>query len=93
MREKVTTKRNSYLLELLDGTLVNTAALVDQVTCYVCERDARVAVRGLEEGLPVVVDLPESTWPMTTTLMCIFSLLQHKEQLARSPLRLFLMLP
>ncbi len=25
--------------------------------------------------LPVVVDLPESTWPITTTLMCIFSLL------------------
>lgn len=27
------------------------------------------------EGLPVVVDLPESTWPITTTLMCVFSLL------------------
>ena len=28
------------------------------------------------EGLrPVVVDLPESTWPMTTTLICVFSLL------------------
>jgi len=25
----------------------------------------------------VVVDLPESTWPMTTTLMCIFSLLRR----------------
>jgi hypothetical protein len=25
----------------------------------------------------VVVDLPESTWPITTTLMCIFSLLQQ----------------
>ena len=25
---------------------------------------------------PVVVDLPESTWPITTTLMCDFSLLQ-----------------
>lgn len=28
--------------------------------------------------LPVVVDLPESTWPITTTLMCIFSLLQER---------------
>ena len=93
MRAKATTKWNSYLLELLDGTLVDTAALVDQVTCYVCERDARVEVRGLGGGLPVVVDLPESTWPMTTTLMCIFSLLQHEEQLARSPLSLILMLP
>jgi hypothetical protein len=41
-----TTVWNSYLLELLDGTLVNTAALVDQVTCYVCERD----VRGIDYG-------------------------------------------
>lgn len=24
----------------------------------------------------MVVDFPESTWPITTTLMCIFSLLQ-----------------
>jgi MFS-type transporter involved in bile tolerance (Atg22 family) len=23
---------------------------------------------------PVVVDLPESTWPMTAMLMCVFSL-------------------
>jgi hypothetical protein len=32
--------------------------------------------------LPVVVDLPESTWPITTTLMCIFSLLceEHGQQ-------------
>lgn len=29
-------------------------------------------------GLPVVVDLPESTWPITTTLMCVFSLLWKK---------------
>jgi len=86
-------KRYSYLLELLDGTLVDTAALVDQVTCYVCEHDARVADRGCWDGLPVVVDLPESTWPITTTLMCIFSLLQHVEQLARSLLRLISMLP
>lgn len=24
----------------------------------------------------MVVDLPESTWPMTTTLICVFSLLR-----------------
>ena len=30
-----TMKWKSYLLELLDGTLVDTAALVDQMTCYV----------------------------------------------------------
>ncbi len=35
--------------------------------------------------LPVVVDLPESTWPITTTLMCIFSLLDGEEELASSP--------
>ena len=31
----------SYLLELLDGTLVNTSALVDQVTCKAYEMVAR----------------------------------------------------
>lgn len=30
-------KCDSYLLELLDGTLVNTTALVDQVTLYSCQ--------------------------------------------------------
>jgi len=30
-------KNAAYLLELLDGTLVNTSALVDQVTCDMCE--------------------------------------------------------
>lgn len=34
------------------------------------------------EGLPVVVDLPESTWPITTTLMCVFSLLWKDTPLA-----------
>ncbi|RUP43898.1 hypothetical protein BC936DRAFT_136569, partial [Jimgerdemannia flammicorona] len=43
--ERRLAKLSSLLLELLDGTLIDTAALVDQV-----------------------VDLPESTWPMTTTL-------------------------
>lgn len=64
-----------YLLELLDGTLVDTTALVDQVCIPL---SAIVTPQSLgEEGLrPVVVDLPESTWPITTTLMCIFSLLQ-----------------
>jgi hypothetical protein len=33
--------------------------------------------------LPVVVDLPESTWPITTTLMCIFSLLHYDEMSVR----------
>jgi hypothetical protein len=31
----------SYLLELLNGTLVNTTALVDQVTYIGCEMDTR----------------------------------------------------
>jgi hypothetical protein len=50
MCAKATARWNSYLLELLDGTLVDTAALVDQMTCYVCERDARVVDRGLREA-------------------------------------------
>jgi hypothetical protein len=29
--------KKSYLLKLLDGTLVNTSALVDQVTCDIYE--------------------------------------------------------
>lgn len=32
---KIEIKNLSYLLKLLDGTLVNTSALVDQVT-YIC---------------------------------------------------------
>jgi hypothetical protein len=87
MGTKATRMRISYLLELLDGTLVDTAALVDQMAYYVCEREVRRTDRGSLGALPVVVDLPESTWPITTTLMCIFSLLQRKEQSARSPLR------
>ena len=63
-----------YLLELLDGTLVDTTALVDQVcpivSCCTPRSFGKVCLR------PVVVDLPESTWPITTTLMCIFSLLR-----------------
>jgi hypothetical protein len=35
-----------YLLELLDGTLVNTTALVDQVTCVI----SQMAVRCLRRG-------------------------------------------
>ena len=66
-------KVSAYLLELLNSTLVDTSALVDQVACddeYVRSRE------GYDLGnSPVVVDLPLSTWPMTTTLMCIFSLL------------------
>lgn len=38
-------------------------------------------------GLPVVVDFPESTWPITTTLMCIFSLLHSEEKSVSYPLR------
>ena len=57
----------THLLELFDRTLVNTTALVDQV-CYDCEFRARKSDGGVRLR-PVVVDLPESTWPMTTTLM------------------------
>lgn len=60
--------KRAYLLELLDGTLVDSTALVDQVCMpyqLLCPAFDR-----LEEGLrPVVVDFPESTWPMTTTLI------------------------
>jgi len=35
----------------------------------------------------VVVDLPESTWPITTTLMCIFSLLHGDDKSAKRPSR------
>ena len=60
---------DAHLLELLDGTLVNTTALVDQV-CDVCESlCSSPMIRGGVYLRPVVVDLPESTWPMTTTLM------------------------
>ena len=56
------------LLELLNGTLVDTTALVDQVaglqTLSACRASQGEGVRVL-----TVVDLPESTWPMTTTLM------------------------
>ena len=66
------------LLELLDGTLVDSTALVDQV-CEVCKRicPARECSVPVGDGRlrPVVVDFPESTWPMTTTLICAFSLL------------------
>lgn len=59
----------SYLLELLDGTLVDSTALVDQV-CDGCEYAYNLTVADWSEHLrPVVVDLPESTWPITTTLM------------------------
>jgi hypothetical protein len=50
MGAKATKTRNSYLLELLDGTLVDTAALVDQMTCYVCERETRGTDRGSWEA-------------------------------------------
>jgi hypothetical protein len=30
-------KNEAYLLKLLDGTLVNSTALVDQVTCVGCQ--------------------------------------------------------
>lgn len=68
MRAKGGASGVTHLLELLNGTLVDTTALVDQV-CMMCEPFAvSVAERG-ERLRPVVVDLPESTWPMTTTLM------------------------
>lgn len=35
-----------YLLELLDGTLVNTTALVDQVTCVISQKAVRYLRRG-----------------------------------------------
>ena len=67
-------RKSAHLLELLDGTLVNSTALVDQVcpivSCCTPRSFGKVCLR------PVVVDLPESTWPITTTLMCIFSLLR-----------------
>lgn len=88
MRGKTRRDRCAYLLELLDGTLVNSTALVNQVTCI----SGKFVLRGggrwrNGRGLPVVVDFPESTWPMTTTLMCIFSLLRWGEKLADCPLR------
>lgn len=33
--------QNAYLLKLLDGTLVDSSALVDQVTCMVCKSVVR----------------------------------------------------
>lgn len=64
---------DAYLLELLNGTLVDSTALVDQVWKHVSlSSDADEYSESLR---PVVVDLPESTWPITTTLMCAFSLL------------------
>jgi hypothetical protein len=59
----------TYLLELLNGTLVDTTALVDQVCEAECERRGLGGVTVAEHDLrPVVVDFPESTWPITTTL-------------------------
>lgn len=64
----------THLLELLDSTLVDTAALVDQV--YDIVSDAVMIRSRIGSFLrPVVVDLPESTWPITTTLIWILSLL------------------
>lgn len=71
MRFRRGKKSITYLLELLDGTLVNTTALVDQV-CKACVSFMLYTTGGNVEGeslRPVVVDLPESTWPITTTLM------------------------
>ena len=78
-RKHKSEQRATDLLELLDGTLVDATALVDQV----CRRE-RVSAEAVEQATPhagkktqrlrpVVVDFPESTWPMTTTLMCVFS--------------------
>ena len=69
-------ERRAYLLELLNRTLVDTSALVDQV-CVPCEFLVSASIRRRGGLRPVVVDLPESTWPITTTLMCIFSLLRR----------------
>ena len=64
----------SYLLELLNCTLVDTTALVDQVTWTMWA--TWIVIIGLSKVyIPVVVDLPESTWPITTTLIWVFSLL------------------
>jgi len=70
------------LLELLDGTLVDAAALVcsgsssnEPGELWKASR-ARSATREEKNAQikwPVVVDFPESTWPMTTRLMCCFS--------------------
>ena len=58
----------THLLELLDRTLVDTTALVDQV-CDVVSQMVKARLQECERLRPVVVDLPESTWPITTTLI------------------------
>lgn len=58
----------AHLLELLNGTLVDTTALVDQV-CDGVSALPMLRAHVLQHLRPVVVDLPESTWPITTTLM------------------------
>jgi hypothetical protein len=63
----------SYLLKFLDGTRIDTTALVDQVTYVNCMSIVGALEGKGEAALPVVVDLPESTWPITTMLMCVFS--------------------
>ena len=57
------------LLKLFDSTLVDTTALVDQVCTVVSDDASRIRSQVEERLRPVVVDLPESTWPMTTTLI------------------------
>jgi len=37
---------SAYLLELLDGTLVDSTALVDQVACMYCEKVFDEWIRG-----------------------------------------------
>ena len=67
--ERTLAELSSLLLELLDGTLVDTTALVDQVCEAGCERRRLGSMTMAGHDLrPVVVDFPESTCPMTTTL-------------------------
>lgn len=72
------------LLELLNGTLVNTTALVDQVTGSgrLCDEEGMSATEAHQGTMRCGSDaiirgdfdlLPESTCPMTTTLMWLFS--------------------
>ena len=58
----------THLLELLNRTLVDTTALVDQV-CRIVSDTVITRARVGSRLRPVVVDFPESTWPITTTLI------------------------
>jgi hypothetical protein len=78
-------KWSTNLLELLDGTLVDTTAFVDQVWSRMSATLSLRRSRNEGHLRPVVVDFPESTWPMTTTLMWNFSLLRAQSVAALVP--------